>query len=122
MIILLLVQYYISKNIEGYVSAIYLEKEKQIDVDSNGVFQKVGTYSGYDPELSILNKTDLNITVKINDNRYAFKPNERRTITCAPGTVSIIASSPGVIPYVGNDVVENNGRYNWEFFIIKSYR
>ena len=113
---------YVDKDIHGYVSSNFLKRVRIVDVDEGGVFELTGRGSGYDPELNILNDSKQKITVKINANSYSFKPGESRTITCQPGKVSIMASSPGVIPYVGEDNVEANGLYDWKFFIVTSYR
>lgn len=113
---------YIDNDIYGYISSKFLVKERIVDVDKNGVFELTGKGVGYDPELKILNDTNQKITVKINETTYAFNPHETRIITCPPGKVSFIASSPGVIPYIGEDKVESNGLYNWKFFIRTRYR
>lgn len=113
---------YIDKNIYGYVSSKFLKKEKIVDVNTDGVFDKTGTGTGYDPELEIYNKTNMNIIVRINQKSFEFLPYERRTITCAPGNVDIMASAPGVIPFIGKDNVDVNGIYSWEFFIITRRR
>ena len=108
---------YIDENMYGYVSSKFLQKERIVDVSRKGIFDKIGTGVGYDPELEICNNTNLNIIVSINHKKFDFTPYESRTITCPPGKVDIMASAPGVIPFIGEDIVDRNGLYNWKFFI-----
>ena len=109
--------HYVDEDIDGYISSKYLEVIEEVKVDSRGVFTKTGTSAGYDPQIEITNATSRNITIKINDKAYLFDPHEKRTLTCEPGSVEVMASSPGVIPYIGVDVVSENCLYSWEFYI-----
>ena len=113
---------YIDEDINGWAATRFMKFIREIEVDENGVFTKTGTYYGIDPELNITNTTNRNITVSINGMGYPFEPGESRSITCEAGTVSVLASSPGVIPYVGKDFVEENSVYRWNFYIKTTYR
>lgn len=113
---------YVDKDIYGYVCGDYLVVEKELDTDKGGVLSEVGRSYGYDPEVEITNATNRRITVQINGKNFPFKPREVRTITCEPGSVSILASSPGVIPYSATDYVSENGLYTWKFYIKTRYR
>lgn len=108
---------YIDEDIKGWAATRLMKFIQEIEVDENGVFTKTGTYYGIDPELNITNTTNRKITVSINGTGYPFGPGETRSITCEAGTVSVLASSPGVIPYVGKDYVEENSIYRWDFYI-----
>lgn len=113
---------YVDKDIYGYVCINYLKKEKELETSRGGVLSQSGTSYGYDPEIEITNDTEQDISVMVNKTTFKFRPNQVRTITCAPGTVSILASSPGVIPFSGKDYVKENGKYTWKFYIITSRR
>ena len=113
---------YIDKDVYGYACVDYLDEEKELETDRGGILSKAGNSYGYDPEVEITNDTNRNITVQINGTNFPFSPHQIRTITCAPGSVSILASSPGVIPYSATDYVSENSLYTWKFYIKTRYR
>lgn len=113
---------YVDKDIYGYVCIDYLRIEKELETSHGGLLNPSGESYGYDPEIEITNQTSRNISVKVNKTTFKFTPEQVRTITCAPGTVSILASSPGVIPFSGTDYVKENGKYTWKFYIITGKR
>ena len=113
---------YIDEDISGYASSSYLKFVKNIETDENGVLDKVGVSEGLDPEIEITNDSNRDITVRINGKSFPFAPGQVMTITCEAGTVNILASSPGVIPYTAKDYVEENALYTWRFFIETRYR
>lgn len=108
---------YVDEDLYGYVSSDYLYPERDLETDRGGVLSKAGESYGYDPEIKITNSCNRNITVQINGTNYPFSPQQVRTITCPPGSVSIFASSPGVIPYSATDHVSENSLYTWKFYI-----
>ncbi len=108
---------YIDKDLAGYVSTRYLKKGGEVTVDESGQLQLVGTTDTYNPEINVTNSTNLTMTLKMNDKSYKFSPYSKQTIYVAPGSVTMTASAPGVIPYVGEDHVKSNYIYDWEFYI-----
>ena len=113
---------YIDKDISGYASSTYLKFVQNIETDESGVLEKAGVSEGLDPEIEITNDTNRNITVRINGKSFPFTPRQVMTITCEAGSVDILASSPGVIPYSAKDFVEENALYTWKFYIKTRYR
>ena len=111
---------YIDKDIEGYVSAKYIVKDREIAVNDGGTLQKVGQSEDEWPTISIENACDVRTTLRLNSKTYYLEPNKTYDIISDPGQVLIIASSPGIIPYVGADVLENNSEYWWKFFVVSS--
>ena len=72
----------------------------------------------YALNIKIKNNTTKNATINVGSKSYKFKPHETRTITnLKPGQYSIMASAPGVIPYVAVDNIEAGYEYSWEFYI-----
>ncbi len=113
---------YVDEDIYGYVCETYLDPVKEIETDNNGVLSKTGSSFGYDPEVEITNNSNREITVRVNNTNFPFAPHESQIITCAPGSVSIFASSPGVLPYSAVDYVSANCSYSWTFYIKTTYR
>ena len=112
---------YIDENIKGWASTKHMKFIQDLTVDENGVFTKTGESYETDPQLDITNKTSKPITVTINGKDFSFGPGAKQRIECEAGTVSVMASAPGVIPYIGKDYVEGNSTYSWEFFIRTTY-
>ncbi len=108
---------YIDTDIHGYISNRYIKNEQEVAVDDSGQLQLVGTTEEYDPEINIENNTNVTMTLRMNDKEYKFSPREKKPIIVPPGQVTMTASSPGVIPYVGIDYVESNYVYDWVFYI-----
>ena len=77
----------------------------------------VGSSESYNPELNIKNKSNYTMTLRIGYSSYKFAPYSSKTIEVSPGTITFTASSPGVIPYVGKDVVQANYSYDWIFYV-----
>lgn len=113
---------YIDEDIEGYISAKYVMKDREVTVNDGGTLQKVGQSNDEWPTISIENDCNVRTTLRLNSKTYYLKPHEQREIISDPGQVLIIASSPGIIPYVGADVLENNSEYWWKFFVVSSKR
>ena len=108
----------IETNTEGYVHSKYVTISEQIPENTADVFSPTSKSTKYNPELSIYNKTNKNLTLKLNNVSHSFSPYEKRTITTFAGNCSYIASAPGVIPYYGSQNLESNYEYSWEFYII----
>lgn len=106
------------KNIIGYVSRDYLTNFKKIEVDESGNLQVEGRNYKQNADVKIKNNTNKNITIVIGYQTYVFSPQETRTLyDITPKRYKIMASAPGVIPYVGFDTVEGGYEYSWTFYI-----
>jgi len=108
----------IKTNTEGYVSKKFVKIGKLLKENEEGIFTPNGQSSSYNPELEIYNNTKLNLTLKLNSEMYAFYPQEKRTLTVSPGTISYRASAPGVIPDFGTETIQSNMNYTWQFYIV----
>ena len=109
---------YVDKNIYGYVSNKYLTNIKKLEKDASGNLQAESRTYKSTADIKIKNNTTKNATINVGSNSYKFKPHETRTITnLKPGQYSIMASAPGVIPFVAVDNIEAGYEYSWEFYI-----
>lgn len=109
---------YIEKDLYGYVSKKFLNNLNEVQVDKEGVLKVVGKSSqSFNSEIEIENKTNKHVTINIGSSIYKYYPHEKRTITLSPGTYDITASSPGLLPYIGNDKVDAGKKYSWYFYI-----
>lgn len=109
---------FIDKNIIGYVSRDYLTNFKKIEVDERGNLQVEGRNNKQNADVKIKNNTNKNITIVIGSQVYIFSPYETRTLNdLTPKRYKIMASAPGVIPYVGFDTVQGGYEYSWTFYI-----
>ena len=109
---------YIDKDLYGYVSKKFLSNFKEVKVDKEGVLKVVGkSNQTYNSEVEIENRTNKHVTINIGSSIYKYYPHEKRTITLSPGTYDITASSPGLLPYIGNDKIDAGKKYSWYFYI-----
>jgi len=109
----------IETSTEGYVFKDYVEFDKVIPKSSEKIFQPSGKISSLNPEISITNQTNLELTLILNNSNYTFNANETRRISVAAGNYDFVASCPGVIPYYGSDLLEKNILYTWQFYIME---
>lgn len=109
---------YIDKNVYGYVSKNYLINFNKVEEDNSGNLQIQSKNYKNTADITIENNTNKTATIAVGDKSYKFSPHQTRTITdIKPGRYKIMASSPGVIPYVTYDNVEAGYIYSWEFYI-----
>jgi hypothetical protein len=112
----------IDSNTEGYVHKNFVEISERVKANDQGIFTPTGNTESYNPELEIYNKTDLSLTLKLNNSTYSFSPYEKRTISLYPGSYNYRASAPGVIPDIGSEYLSSKTGYSWEFYIVTTYR
>lgn len=109
----------IETNTEGYVHKSFVKIEKEIQENSEGIFEPREKSEEYEPQLNVFNNTSKTLTLKLNSITYSFSPREKRTINVYPGIYEYRASAPGVIPDYGSETIESNVIYDWEFYIIR---
>lgn len=110
----------IDYDIEGWVAVKYTNLYKEVPVNSSGTLQKTQTTLSLWPTIDITNDSKMTATIRINSKSYKFAPHEQRQIVSEPGDCLIIVSAKGVYPYVGADILENNGAYTWNFYLTRS--
>lgn len=109
---------YVDKNIFGYVSKNYLTNFRKVEEDNSGNLQVESRNYKATSDIKIENRTDRTTTIAIGRLTYKFRPYETRTISdLKPGKYKVMASSPGVRPYVGLDTVAGGYLYSWVFYI-----
>lgn len=109
---------YVDKNIFGYVSKNYLTNFRKVEEDNSGNLQVESKNYKATSDIKIENRTDRTTTIAIGRLTYKFRPYETRTISdLKPGKYKVMASSPGVRPYVGLDTVAGGYLYSWVFYI-----
>ena len=109
---------YVDKNIFGYVSKNYLTNFRKVEEDASGNLQVESRNYKTTADIKIENRSNKTATIAIGSLTYTFSPYQTRTIKdIKPGKYKTMASSPGVIPYVGFDTVEGGYEYSWVFYI-----
>jgi hypothetical protein len=74
------------------------------------------------PELRIFNNTKKTMTLSLNNEDYTFSPYEKMKIPFNPGSCRFVASAPNVTPLYGTKDFAKGYYYNWEFYIVTTYR
>lgn len=109
---------YVDKNEFGYVSKNYLTNFSKVKVDASGNLKVESRNYKTTADIKIENRTNKTATIAIGSLTYSFSPYQTRTIKdIKPGKYKTMASSPGVMPYVGYDTVEGGYEYSWVFYI-----
>lgn len=102
---------------EGWVSAGAVRVGERVETGASVLTSAGRSDEASRSELDIQNDSDRTITLTLGGTRHRFSPRETRTVTVAPGTYTMIASSPGVRPFTSRESVEGGSRYSWRFFI-----
>ena len=109
---------YVDKNEFGYVSKNYLTNFSKVEVDASGNLHVESKNYKTTADIKIENRTNKTATIAIGSLTYTFSPYQTRIIKdIKPGRYKTMASSPGVMPYVGYDTVEGGYEYSWVFYI-----
>ena len=112
----------IETNTEGYIAESYIKVGDEVERSKERLFSPSGKIAEYDPEVEIFNNTSLNLTLKLNETIYKFSPQEKYTLKLSSGYYDFRASAPGVIPVSGNDNLQSNMGYSWEFYVTTERR
>jgi uncharacterized protein YgiM (DUF1202 family) len=88
----------IETNKEGFVHSSFVQLDKMLPKNEDGIFTPVGKTSSTKPIIKIHNNTSLTLTLKLNNDLYTFSPQERKTLTLSSGSYTYRASAPGVLP------------------------
>jgi hypothetical protein len=107
---------------EGYLHKSFVQFGDKVDANSEGMFSITGKSANEQPQLEIYNNTSTSMTLKLDNTRYFFSPQEKKSINYSSGKCSYRASAPGVIPSIGSELFESNGIYTWEFYIVTGVR
>jgi uncharacterized protein YgiM (DUF1202 family) len=110
----------IETNEEGFVHSSFVQLDKMLPKNEDGIFTPVGKTSSAIPIIKIHNNTNLTLTLKLNNDLYTFSPQERKTLTLSSGSYSYRASAPGVLPDYGTENMQSNYEYEWSFYISTS--
>lgn len=110
----------IETNKEGYVYSSYIELDRMLPKNEDGIFTPIGKTSSSKPVIKIHNNTSKTLTLKMNDELYTFSPQQKRTLTLSSGSYTYRASAPGVLPDYGTEVMRSNYEYEWSFYITTS--
>lgn len=108
----------IGSNVEGYVHRSFVKLIRILEENREGVFTPTGRTSSNLAELEIYNRTELILTLKMDEQTYTFSPHERTTLKVQPRRYSYRASAPGVLPDFGSETIDSGTAYSWEFYIV----
>ena len=106
---------------EGYLHKSFVKFSNEVETNKEPMFSVSDELSSGPPQLAIYNNTTIPMTLKLNNEKYLFNPQERKTITTNAGNCLYRASAPGIIPEIGNEKLMSNYIYEWEFIIVTKY-
>ena len=103
---------------EGYVSSKYLDGYTKVKINNKGALEVTGKTDNKYAEINLKNEANVTAKITIGNKNYDLPPYSTKKIKYIEGgTYNIMASSPGIIPYVGVDTVEGGYEYSWRFYI-----
>ena len=108
----------ISSNTEGYVYKSYVDVGEKVEINEGGLFVPTEKTNSTFSKIEIYNNTSLSLTLKMGNTIYKFAPQEKSEINISPGNYNYRASAPGVIPYIGKEIIDNGFNYSWSFYIV----
>lgn len=111
----------ITNDKEGYVHKSYIKVGKLVSRSDKSVFTPNGESTTFESEVKIFNNTSKTLTLKMNSQQFYFSPYETKHISINPDEYDFRASAPGVIPYIGTEILKGKQAYSWEFYITKSF-
>jgi len=109
----------INTDTDGYISKLLVKLGDIVKgaAENENPFVAIGKISETNPKITIFNNTSKRLTLTLNNEKYVFTSKETKTIIIPAGQYKYMASAPGVIPYFGNDKLENYTEYEWTFYI-----
>lgn len=107
----------IETNKEGFVHSNFVQLDRALPKNEDGIFTPIGKTSFTQPVIKIHNNTSLTLTLKLNNDLYTFSPQERKTLTLSSGSYTYRASAPGVLPDYGTENMQSNYEYEWSFYV-----
>lgn len=107
----------------GYVKSNVIKFTGKVKESSSSPFvEEQADSSNTKPDLRIFNNTKHTMTLSLNNNNYTLTPFEKIKIPFDAGLCKFVASAPGVIPLFGKKEFLIGHYYNWEFYIVITYR
>lgn len=111
--------------ISGYVNEKYIEFEREPIKAGKSSIKKAGKLNDRlkDPEVTIANKTDVKITIKLGTQLVVLKPGESKTVVTQAGTVKEIASTAekNIRPCYSTNFFKKGARYYVDYYLERSY-
>lgn len=96
----------------------YTEKRK-----AGPVFQERETGTSQDPSIKVTNDSNVTLYLKVgDDDRTVISPHATKVMVKSPGTYKFYASSPGVIPLLGEHEFRMGIIYEWTFYVVTTFR
>lgn len=113
---------YVGANLYGYINGNYLTDFRRVSIDESGKLQVESRSYKQTSDIIVKNSTDRYVTISVGRHSAKFRPYETRTFSNLPAArYKVMASSKGVIPYIGYDKIDSGYRYSWIFYIEREY-
>ena len=107
----------IYSNMEGYVHKSYVDVGEKVEKNDGGLFVPTEKTNTSLSKIEVYNNTSLTLTLKMGNMTYSFFPQQKKEINISPGNYNYRASAPGVIPYIGKEIINSGYKYSWSFRI-----
>lgn len=91
---------------EGFVHSGFVELDRELLKNTDGIFTAVGKTDSSNPIIKIHDNTEIRLTLKLNNDIYIFLSKQRKTLIA--GSYEYIASAAGVLPDYGTEIMLGN--------------
>ena len=108
----------IYSNMEGYVHKSYVNVGEKVEKNDGGLFVPTEKTNTSLSKIEVYNNTSLTLTLKMGNMTYSFFPQQKKEINVNPGNYNYRVSAPGVIPYIGKEIINSGYNYSWSFRIV----
>lgn len=114
---------HIRSSTEGWINGNTIRLRYTEKPSGGPVFEERSTGTNEDPSIQIKNDSNGVLYLKIgDDDRIVISPHRSTNITKGPGQYSFYASSPGVIPRIGQHEFRSGIIYEWTFYIVTTFK
>jgi hypothetical protein len=105
----------VETNSRGYVSEKLIQITDTLNFGPQHFFEKSGENTTGHVEIDIINTTIHTLYVWINKFTYDIAPREKKSLVLDDEEVIYFASTPGLFPVFGKEILQKGNTYVWTF-------
>lgn len=103
---------------DGWVKADDIDVKYTQKRQPTSQLDRSPTSSTRPPEIEVFNDSNVTLYLNFGGSKYTILANDSVKFTIEPGRYKFYASSPGVLPDFGEDMIQTGFSYIWRFYIV----
>lgn len=105
----------VETNSRGFVFESLIRITDTLNFQNQNFFEKSDENASGDLELVLVNLTDHQLYIWINNNSYDLSPHEKKTLIMQEENITYFSSVPGLFPIFGKEILKKGNTYQWKF-------